>query len=226
MSARQVVVMAAMPRELRRVARVRRLRAGTICGLPAWHGHGVLAVAVGVGPARAGENAGRVLDEVDADLVLVIGVAGAVDPALAAGDLVRPERVVDARSGRVFVPAGPGPRCGLLATVEKVSTARPLPAGTTAVDMETAAIAAAAEERGVRWDVLRAISDSGNELTPEVAALLRPDGRTDVLGAARLVVRTPSVARRLVRIGLGSSRAVRAATNATNAALGEISDGA
>lgn len=223
MSGRQVVLMAAMPRELRLVARVRRLRAGPFCGLPAWHGHGVLAVAVGVGPARAGVSAGRVLDEIDAQLVLVIGVAGAVDPALAVGDLVRPARVVDARSGRVFVPTRSAPRSGLLATVEQVSASGPLPDGTTAVDMETAAIAAAAEERGVQWDVLRAISDTGNVLTPEVAALLRPDGRADLLGAARLVVRSPSVAGRLVRIGLGSSRAVRAATKA---ALREISDGA
>jgi nucleoside phosphorylase len=223
MSGRQVVVMAAMARELRLLARVRHLRSGSLCGLPAWHGHGVLAVAVGVGPARAGESAGRVLDEVDAHLVLVIGVAGAVDPALAIGDLVRPARVVDARTGKVFVSNRPGPRSGLLATVEKVSTAGHLPVGTTAVDMETAAIVAAAEGRGVQWDVLRAVSDTGNVLTPELAALLRPDGRADMRGAVRLVLRSPSLAGRLVRIGLGSSRAVQAATKA---ALREIPDGA
>jgi adenosylhomocysteine nucleosidase len=222
-----IVVLAAMPRELRPLVRRLRLRAGTVRGLPAWFGQGVAAAAVGVGPTRAGDGSAAVLDELAPRRAFVTGVAGAVDPTLKVGDVVRPARVVDVRSARSFSPHSSGPRSGVLGTVERVfldggdtHTADPaLPDGTTAVDMETAAIAAVAEARGVPWDVVRAISDVAGTLTPKIAAILRPDGRADLPAAARLVLRDPRVVRRLARLGVDTTRAVQAATAALAAEL-------
>ncbi|HVC14362.1 MAG TPA: hypothetical protein VND62_05830 [Acidimicrobiales bacterium] len=214
-----VVVMAAMPRELRPLVRALRLHASPLFGLPAWRGRGVVAVVVGVGAARAGTGAAQVLDGLAPRKLLVTGVAGAVDPALVVGDLVRPAAVVDAGTKTTFAPCTSDTRVGVLVTVEGVGVGvgvgSPSPLdGATAVDMETAAIVAAAEARGVPWDVVRAISDTAGALTAGVAAILRPDGRADLRAAARLVAREPRSVLRLVRLGLDSARATRAATRA------------
>lgn len=214
-----IVVIAAMPRELRPLARRLRLRPAPLRGLPAWRGDGLVAVAVGVGPARAAARAAEALDDLAPARVLVIGVAGALDPGLDVGDLVHPSAVIDVRTARELVPHGSGERNGVLATVEEVwcghdpsGKAPRLPAGATAVDMETAAIAALAEERGLPWDVVRAISDVAGTLTPELAALLRPDGRVDVRASMRLVLRDPRMLARLIKLGVDTAGAVRVAT--------------
>jgi len=218
-----------MPRELRRLARARRLRAVRVCGRPAWCGDGLVAVALGVGPARAGTSASAVLDEVVPSRVLVTGVAGGIDPRLHVGDVLVPAAVLDLRTGRTFVPpiaAHPSSRSsgGLLVTVERVvaggAGAGGLPPGTAAVDMESAAVAAAAEERGIPWDVVRGISDTEGTLTPEVAGILRADGSADLRRAAGLVARRPLDAWHLLRLGVGSARALRAAAAAVEAGLG------
>jgi adenosylhomocysteine nucleosidase len=224
-----VVVLSAMPRELRPLVRALRLRPASLEELPAWGDDEVLAVAVGVGPARAGAGAAKVLEAAGAQRVVITGVAGALDTSLEVGDLIRPSVVVDARSGVVRTPSTPDPGGGILATVERVhlSGRGPLPgrwpagdgdillpAGAMAVDMETAAIAAACEAKGVPWDVVRAVSDVAGTLTQEAASLLRPDGRADVYKAARLALRDPRALCRLVRLGLDSARAVRVATGA------------
>ncbi len=223
-TARVVLVVAAMPRELRPLARKLRLRRASIAGLPAWRGHGVVAAAVGVGPARAGGGTAQVLGAVAARRVVVTGVAGALDPALEVGDLVRPATVVDVGSGSVHTPGTMEARAGVLATVDRAYLAGrgpdgaaslpQLPDGATAVDMETAAIAAVCEANRIPWDVVRAVSDVPGTLTAEVASLLRPDGRADVAAAARVVLRDPKVIGRLVRLGLDTARATRAASAA------------
>jgi adenosylhomocysteine nucleosidase len=191
--------------------------------LPAWHDDRVVAVAVGVGPTRAGAGAAQVLDVVAARRVVITGVAGALDASLKVGDLVRPVAVVDVRSGVVRTPSATALGEGVLATVERVHLCgtgsigdvqdRRLPLDATAVDMESAAIAAVCEANGVPWDVVRAVSDVAGTLTSEIASLLRPDGRADVARAARLALRDPRALARLVRLGLDTARAVRVATS-------------
>jgi adenosylhomocysteine nucleosidase len=229
MSDRPVVVLAAMPRELRALARALRLRRASIADLPAWRGEGVVAATVGVGPVRASEGAARVLERLFARRVVITGVAGALDTSLRVGAPVRPAAVVDIRSGAVHTPRSATAGVGVLVTVEQVlvqpcePSGRPahtdLPPGAIAVDTESAAIAAACEERGVPWDVVRAISDIPGTLTPEIASLLRPDGRADLARAAALVWHDPRLAGRLVRLGLDTARAVRVATSEVRAEL-------
>lgn len=216
------VVLAAMPRELRPLVRALRLRPAPMEGLPAWSGGRVVAVAVGVGPARAGTGAARVLDVVTARRVVITGVAGALDASLKVGDVVRPIAVVDVASGVVHTPSTTASREGVLATVERVhlpsagstgdGAGGPFPLDATAVDMESAAIAAVCEEKGVPWDVVRAVSDVAGTLTLEVASVLRPDGRADVTRAARIALRDPRALGRFVRLGIDTARAVRVAT--------------
>ncbi|MGH8989659.1 MAG: hypothetical protein ACRDXC_13875 [Acidimicrobiales bacterium] len=221
------VVLAALPRELRPLVRALRLRPASLSGLPAWSAEGVVVAAVGVGPARARSGTAQVLGEVQARRVIVTGLAGALDPALHVGDLVRPAAVLDVQSGAVRMPCTPctsGSRSGLLVTVPRVRLARTasegpqdarIPPEATAVDMETAAIAAVCDAEGVPWDVVRAISDVEGTLTPAISALLRPDGRADVVTAVRTGLRDPRTFLRLLRLGVDATRAVRVATATT-----------
>jgi hypothetical protein len=88
--------------------------------------------------------------------------------------------------------------------------------------METAAVAAVAERMGLPWDVVRAVSDTAGTLTPQLAGILRPDGRADMRAAARLVLGDPRAARRLARLGRGAARATRAASDVVLRQLEEL----
>lgn len=233
-----------MPRELRPLARALSLRTGEVDGLRAWRpvpgaprrageaGAGgrsdALAVCVGVGTERARASTERVLSALRPDAVLVVGVAGAVSATLRVGDVIAPARVVDARTGAAYVPSwdhqggtGSGAGCGAGAAAMRRGTlvtvprfGAPLGADATAVDMETAAIAAACAERGVPWDVRRGVSDAAGEVTPAVAGLLRPDGRADLVAVVRLLGTHPTELVRLVRLGRSTGRGLRAMTEA------------
>ena len=93
--------------------------------------------------------------------------------------------------------------------------------GAAAVDMETSAIAAACEGRGVPWGVVRAISDRpGDHLVDEtVLGLVREDGSTDGRAVARLLARRPWEVRRLARVARDTRSALGALTSAALADL-------
>jgi nucleoside phosphorylase len=212
-----------MPRELRPLVRALSLRPTELAGRRAWHGPGVVAATLGVGPRAARRSTGLLLEASGASGVLVIGVAGACDPDLRVADVVNPVRVVDAADGTTFEPDAfltgtAGAREGTLVTVARIGD--PVPAGSWAVDMETAAVAAECAARGVPWDVRRAVSDVPGGLPASTADLLRADGRVDVGGLVRLLVREPAKVGALVRLGRDTGRAVTAVTAAAAAALG------
>lgn len=211
-----------MPRELRKLSRALRLERATVGGRPGWQGLGVqgsriVVGAVGVGTHASTRASARILDEVRPSRVLVVGVAGAVDSDLAIAELISPVAVVDASDGTLYTPhVSPHPvpeaatRTRTLATVHRFGD--PVPAGASAVDMETAVIAAQCERRGIPWDVRRAISDLPGALRATVAALLGADGRADLVAVARLLARDPGQFGALLRLGRDSSRAVASFT--------------
>jgi adenosylhomocysteine nucleosidase len=187
------------------------------------HVHDVVARPLGVGPEVAAEATGRLLEATEVDHVVVVGVAGAVDAGLHIADVVVPEVVVDGRDGSRHHPAPlPGTTgAGTLLTTEGLFTGGDVLAahrrdGVTAVDMETAAVAAVCERLGVRWSVVRAISDrlADETVVDGDLALLRPDGRADLGAVCRVVVRRPRTVLRLARLGRDTSRAAAAAAAA------------
>jgi adenosylhomocysteine nucleosidase len=204
-----------MERELRPLARALSLPRADLHGMTVWRSADVVAASVGMGPATAGAGVRRVLDATAARRVLVIGVAGAVVPWLHVGDVLVPEVVVDVAGGATYRPASTAPktaRRGTLATVHHVGAA--VPDAAWAVDMETAAIAAACEERDVPWDVRRAISDVPGAVDAAVASLVRSDGRVDGRALVRFLGRHPLGAASLLRLGWDTRAAVAALTRA------------
>jgi adenosylhomocysteine nucleosidase len=162
---------------------------------------------VGPGAGRLESRVERLAAGLSSPLLISAGLCGGLDPALARGDLVVPETVLDAKGGRhpiaAWLPSGA--RGALLTTASIVATPEAkarlyLETGALAVDMESAPILAAARARG--WDaiVVRAVSDDAREILPaELLGLVDADGR---LRVARALVA-------IAGLGLGRALALR-----------------
>jgi adenosylhomocysteine nucleosidase len=189
----------------------------------------VVARLTTIGMAAAAAAAERLLGD-DVDWVMVVGIAGGVDRALAIGDLVVPAVVVDRASGRSFraAPSGDGARRGTLSCGDDliVDTAvldRMAADGVVAVDMETAAVAMVCEAAERPWSVYRGISDFAGDgvIDDAFLAFTRPDGTSDPDALARYLEDNPERVPMLEQLGrdmvlaaeAAAEAAVRACTN-------------
>jgi nucleoside phosphorylase len=223
-----VIVLAAMATEVRPLVRALGLAPSTSDGHRSWtgsvKGERVVVATIGIGPERAERSTSRILGAEAARRVIVAGVSGAVDPALGVADLLVPRAVVDQASGRLYQPqpSATAPRGTLLtcdALVTGSDTAAALGAsGISAVDMETAAVAAVCDRKGIPWSVYRSMSDrvADGILDATMITLLRADGRIDPLAAARMAARRPGTLRRLARLGMDTRAAVASLTRAVH----------
>ncbi len=166
-----VLVLAAIPEE-------RSAIAGRLSGR-------AVVVATGDGPRNAARGATEAIERHRPTVVFGAGVAGALTPGLAAGEILASARILDARgeapppSRRLLEAAlaAAGIRAGTLLTIDRpaVSAAEKatLAASTGApalCDMESAAWARAAAAAGVPYLVLRAVSDTAEEDLPRYLA--------------------------------------------------------
>ena len=231
---RRVAILAPMHPELRPLRRPLSLhgpgRGGAIM-TGSLGGLDVVAAVTGIGTHAAARATERVLERGEVDRLVVVGIAGAIAAGVGVGDLVVPERVLDLATGREHrpTPLGAVPARGTLATsdalvVEIDALARLERQGVVAIDMETAAIAAVCERRGVAWSVFRAISDraGAGPLDAEILRLAGPEGRPAALALARFLLSRPWRVPQLVRLGRDTRRATQAAANAALAALASV----
>ena len=145
--------------------------------------------------------------------VISFGLAGALDPSLAVGDLVLGNAVVsvpemrsdDARVraltemlARRLTEGHVAFRRGSIAGVDQPASSMMAKSelargtGAIAVDMESHIAAAYAVRHGLPFAALRVISDgAGHEIPPVAASAMRPDGSVDVLGIIGGLVRAP-----------------------------------
>jgi len=186
----------------------------------------VIAVVTGIGTALAHAATVRLLDAVDVEWVIVVGIAGAIDNEMLIGTLVLPELVVNGADGSGHRPTPLGLGSGSMAHGTLWTTDEILldPAvhdelrarGVVSLDMETAAIATVCERRGVPWSVARAISDRAGDGSVDAAivGLTRSDGRPDYLAIARYLITHADAVPRLVRLGRGAKLATERAADA------------
>ena len=221
--------MCAMPMELRPLRRRLRLRKSEL-GYAGWIGdRPVTAVITGIGTALAHAATVRLLDEVDVERVIVVGIAGAIEHQTPIGALVLPEFVISGADGSEHRPTPllVGNAQGKLWTSDELLLdpavhADLRAAGVVALDMETAAIAKVCDEHDVPWSVVRAISDRAGDggVDAEIVGLSHPDGRPNFSAVARYLVRHPDALPRLVHLAKGAKlAAARAAETAINALI-------
>ena len=210
-SACRILIMAALPQEVRPFLRRVKARARRDLGLPAWdwEAGGAVVALSGMG-AVAARRAGETLMARCRPRVLVsVGFAGALTPGLAAGDLVLGETFwhydPDTRELKPGPqPAAPRPLPRLCAALQEaglpahtgslVTTSRIIHKGhqgepltglpQPVLDLETGALAALAAGQDLAFLSLRAITDTAAEEIPE---FLRTAGDRDAnlgVGAA------------------------------------------
>jgi adenosylhomocysteine nucleosidase len=189
MTASPLAFVCAMPMELTPLIRELDLEQDDVDGI-ALHrgtldGREVVAIVTGMGTRLATAAVERLLDTVDVEHVLVVGITGALENETPMGTLVLPEVVVLGATGREHRPTRIGDldhhgrmwtTDGLTTDPEELGLLRDQ--GVVSLDMETAAIAHACEQRGVPWSVFRAISDRAGDGTvdAELFAMSNQDG--------------------------------------------------
>jgi adenosylhomocysteine nucleosidase len=183
----------------------------------------VSAGIIGMGPAVAREATARILERGPFDHVMVVGIAGGLDPALPVGALMVPSRVQLHPDGPVH-RARPLPtrvaEGGLMTTDGLFSDDeiwRPiLEAGFGAVDMEASGVADACESAGVDWSIYRGISDRPDEhlVDQAVFALSKPDGSPDMVAVGKYLARDPRRAKMLAHLNRCMAVAAQVAAEA------------
>jgi adenosylhomocysteine nucleosidase len=182
-------------------------------------GWSVVAGVIGMGPATARQATERALSTGSFDHVMVVGIAGGLDPALAIGDLMVPDRVQLHPDGPIYRAHPLSARVaegGLMTTDGLFSDEavwRPiLDSGFGAVDMEASGVAEACENAGVDWSVYRGISDRPDEgiVNQAVFALSKPDGSADLVALGKYLARDPRRAKALAHL----NRCMELAANA------------
>jgi adenosylhomocysteine nucleosidase len=179
-----------------------------------------VVLETGIGGDRAATATHWLLDNFDPRLVVVCGYAGALSPNARAGDVFLASEVVepgnDELHWRTTVPAELGDlRVGRLVTVAHLA-GRPAAkralarqTGAVAVDMESAAIAEACQERRVPCAVVRAISDTADtSLSPRLVTLLS-GGRVAPWRVLTALARSPGLAVELWRLARDTRLAAR-----------------
>lgn len=228
----RVGLIASLPEELRPVKR--RLRLRLVVGHAAQargqvHGSSVTAILAGVG-AQAAASAARALVAEGCDLLISLGFAGGLDPALAAGEARAVARVLGP-DGDARLPSQPCrlPSAVLISVAQAAGTVAEKAelrdrTGADLVDMETWAVAAVAAELGVPWLGLRAVSDSARDTLPDlVRRHVRPDlGRVQTLRIVLAALVSPRSWAPLIGLGVRSVRAGNALAEAVALLLEDL----
>ncbi len=229
----RVAFVCALPMELSpltRMLKLKRIRLGSLSvrsgGLA---GGSIVAIVTGMGTARAASGVTRLLDAVEVDRVVVVGIAGGVSDAAPIGTLVVPREVVHGTTGEAYCPdpLEGVPAAGLMWTSDDLITdeeriAGLVGKGVIALDMETAAVAEVCRQRSVPWSALRVISDrAGDDAIDEaMMGLTRADGTPDLRALCSFLVhhpgRIPGLVRTAIAAGRASHRAARAGIDAVS----------
>lgn len=173
-------------------------------------------VCGGIGAEAARRAAEAVIVLYQPGIIYSVGYAGSLDPALGAGQIMRPARVIDTRDGSSIAIAGGE---GVLVTSGGVAS----PAqkrklrdsfAAPAVDMEAAAVARAAQARAIEFSAVKAISDELEFEFPEMERFVDPEGRFLEARFALYVAVRPWLWQRAIKLGHNSRLATRALCDA------------
>jgi len=172
----------------------------------------VVVVCGGIGAVAARRASEAVIAIFDPKIVCSAGFAGALDPKLRVGALVRPNSVINAGDGsRTVIEGGEGVLVsfGSVASPGQKSKLRDS-FGADAVDMEAAAVARSAEARGKGFTVVKAVSDEINFEFPAMERFVDAEGQFSQGRFAGYAAVRPWLWPRVMRLARNSNRASHA----------------
>ena len=160
MSHKPVAVIAAMPVELAPL--LGQTQAQSVNGVELFELPSALIAVGGIGETFARRAAEVAVEQVQPKRLLSAGIVGAISPKLKVGDVGHIREVVDVATGVRYPTAGGGE--WVLATSQDVSDAAEklellTRFGADVVDMEAAAVAQVAKQRGLEFASVKAVSD-------------------------------------------------------------------
>jgi adenosylhomocysteine nucleosidase len=204
----KVAIVAALEREVRPLVKYWRVQEREVGGrrFRFFEKDDFVLVCGGIGAAAARRVAEAVIEAYAPNVVFSAGFAGALDPALRVADIVQPKRVVNAGDGSsVHLDRGEGVLVsfGSVASPEQKAKLRDS-FGARSVDMEAAAVGRAAEARGVRFAVVKAISDECDFRFPSMERFVDPSGQFLELRFAAFVAVRPWLWFQAVRLARNS----------------------
>jgi adenosylhomocysteine nucleosidase len=206
-------IIAALPREVKHV--VRGWQEHRLARKIVVYSNDVAVVAcAGMGAARATLAVQAAMSIRPITVLVSVGLAGACDPALRVGEIVKAGVVVDTQSGERFSDAKfrqvlvstPG-----IATVEEKMRLF-ASYGASAVDMEAATVARIARAHELGFHAIKAVSDEATFELQELARFATNDGQfREAAFAAHSAVR-PQMWAKLFQLAGNSKKAVEALT--------------
>jgi adenosylhomocysteine nucleosidase len=179
-----------------------------------WNDYAVVACA-GMGAHRASLAVEAALAQGPASELISVGWAGACLHRLQVGDVVRPDVVVDVKTGERFFPnkeRGETDGLEVLATV-------PSPAGVnekqrlgvsyyaSAVDMEAATVARIARAQEIPFLAIKAISDAADFELPDMEQFTTADGQFREAAFGLYLAGHPSLWKRVATLAKSSKLA-------------------
>lgn len=169
-------------------------------------------VCGGIGAEAARRAAEAMIALYSPAVVYSAGFAGALDPKLKVGDVMLPRRVVNAGDGSSLgMEIGGGVLVSFGAVAGKAQKAKLRGSFSAhAVDMEAAAVARAAQLRGVRFGVVKVISDEFDFEFPETERFVDTNGKFLEARFALFAAIRPWLWARVLRLAANSGRAARA----------------
>lgn len=203
MQPKRLLILTAVMIEAKAIAAALQMK----CPKPGLNTHktfGSVAISLGL----TGISARNITGD-SADIVMMAGLAGALSPDLAAGDLV-----IDDWAEGTVVPANV--RRGTIHSSDRIvsspaeKSALREQTQAIAVDMENAVVRDWARRIGAQFLAIRAISDRADQsLDPAFMHLVDPWGRPKPLALIRTLFRRPSLIPQVLRLGGDSKRAAR-----------------
>lgn len=169
----------------------------------------LVLVCAGIGAGAARRAAEAIIALYEPRIVYSVGFAGALDGALRVGDAMSPERVINAKDGSSVVTEGGS---GVLVSFESIASPQQkrklrYSFSAQAVDMEAAAVAQAAEARGVAFAAAKAISDDVDFEFPSMERFVDSEGKFSEGRFALFAAVRPWLWPRVFRLARNSKRA-------------------
>ena len=207
----RVAIVAALEREVRPLVKDWRVSEKDCAGrrFRFCEKNEVVLVCGGIGAEAARRVAEALIAIYAPKVIYSAGFAGALDPELKVADIVQPRRVVNAGDGSsVHLDRGEGVLVSFGSVATPVQKAKLRDSfGARAVDMEAAAVARAAEARGVPFAVVKVISDEFDFSFRSMERFVDSNGQFLEMRFAWFAALRPWLWPQVARLARNSSRA-------------------